>query len=165
MSPDNPEAHKALDVKSISTGVLIGVLTTVALSAGGLVLNLVTNGSLIHALGGVTKADLTSYEEQNIRDLKLETFSPGFSEPTAREDNSDFAANVQGGLCPEDSILISGYCGIDEQHSSGAKADLRSAGLYVGQSQTGHFECQWNAGNADTFRGYVNAVCLRITKK
>jgi len=157
-----------MDWKSIITGVVGSVLGTIVLGGGGYLVNLATSGALVRALGGMTEAQVAAYIEKrhpatlvHFDDVKLEVVS-GTGSSSTKNDNGSFEAYAEPTSCPNASILIGGYCGIDDYIKKGIAANLQRAGL----GSDGSFYCTWNNVNKpDAFHGWAQPMCVRLSKK
>jgi hypothetical protein len=168
--------------------VAVGVATAIAVGLVGLLGNWASQGGLIRALGAVTAVELKRQvaDQLEISDikgppgpkgdpgppgppgsaaelsgpLKVELVAGEWSDVASKNDDGSFVATAKPRLCPEGAILISAYCA--PANPTIATGNLQGVGL----ANDGNSYCIWNGVNhPDKFRGFAQAMCVRISNK
>jgi len=168
--------------------VAVGVVTAIAVGLVGLLGNWASQGGLIRLLGGVTAVELKRQvaDQLKISDikgppgpkgdpgppgppgsaaelsgpLKVELVAGEWSDVASKNDDGSFVATAKPRLCPEGAILIGAYCA--PANPTIATGNLQGVGL----ANDGNSYCIWNGVNhPDKFRGFAQAMCVRISNK
>jgi hypothetical protein len=136
------------DFSGIGRSVTVSLATAISLGVLGLLANWASKGGLVSLLGGVSRADDS---------VKLEVIPGKWANGSATLADGSIVVGLSQEHCPDDSVIIGGYCG----SGMDAKGTLQNAGLVNGK-----FLCKWGTTtNAEAFKPSAQASCLRVTRK
>ncbi len=128
--------------------------------------NWFSSGTLIRALGGITKSDLEEITKQatSSADFQVELVNGDWSVPSAIDKEKPSLNNVWVGSadCPKDTVLISAYCTAnDDSIARKAHGAIQQIGF-----NDGKFYCSWvNTSPSEVFHGVARPVCLKFVRK